>query len=772
MNSQNIPNDKNKSINVNKNILNLSIASNESIRKAISRLLKNKHAIDYLHNQGLIDQTIEHFGLGLSSPYIDKNDITHSDALFFPNRNEQGRLITPNAYLDIPGITQNSQHKASCGINTCNFNTAKTTDHTMLLVCQSYLDQFIIHQNIRNTELEKHLLVIASNNLHEVPDQIKNSLLFFNSFEKVFISTFSNIKNKSYIQCWSELAGPKSFIIEPTYKDKIFSSWAFYFNELKNIDIFSNLLSNADYASNKSLSITPKSVKDYKPNKLYNLAPTDISCTFHNNYFYYPIKVHQTKLDEETNSIFHDAITIVIRSDKKLLRYHALPSTHNNNCPIYTLNDGTVIDGPPRTPAYSSWSFDSINAWINGDFKPRKIDFILKDIKKSLQSRVWLPNIEDFDVLSLIVVITYIQDAFEAVPLILMEGAPGSGKTEMTEAMTRLSANGVIISESSGATISRTIEETRGFIAIDDLEKIARNKSKTSSSADDIIQILKTSYKKSSAKRNVTDTKTMTVKTLNYFGVKMMSNTSGIDEILGTRTLKFYTRLAPRGKFKSEEIDIDFTTELRHELHAWAMENIKTVHKYYLTIDRDVRIDEICAPLRSIADQTQKSYSKKLNQSIDTMIKKRESNDIADKSPSDISIEALIRLINLGYKTISLDQVIMEMSLLVSIDYEKENTSDIPMWRKIKWQRRNLLDQELISTPGEKFRPHGVALTLIYQITKKAIEIAKVEKKNDGLSSENVSDTDGKRFCKMNLSCSECRYNGVVCDIRLKTKKS
>jgi len=760
---------------VNK-IYNSRKASDESIRKSTSRLKKNITAKESLYEQGFSDETIEYFNLGLSDSYTGTDNVTRSDALMFPIRSASGVLTTPNAYYSLDNITINPIANSWCkNPIRCNYNTARLKEHTLLLICESHKDMWAIHQSINGTELVNKLLIITSTKSTIVPEEITLNPKYFEGFTKVFMAQGASEHGEINAKLWSEYAGPKSYRVRPLSDKHPQKSWVDYFNHDGSFEEFVKLLSDADPLSFDTVKQTPDSVFDYLPNKVYNYSPIDISGAFHNEYLYFPIVAHETSIHPETKEILHNKTTIVIRSDQQMLRYRELPCSSKSTVGIFALSDGTIIDGPPRIPSHPSWSFDEANSWVSGISKPRSIDSLLKDIVEILRSRVWLPNSEDYAVLALTSVITYLQEAFDAVPLILMEGQAGTGKTDTTEVMSSISCNGVTVSESSAATITRTIESARGFIALDDIEKIAKNLSSknTTAASDDIIQVLKTSYKKVSSKRNVTDPKTMAVQVLNFYGVKMMSNTSGIDDILGTRTLIIHTRKAPIGKFKSKDFDPIRARKLRYELHAWAMENINKVHESYKKLDRDDRLSEICAPLRSIANQARKSTSQRFNAALDKMIERRGSEDNSKRSPSDVAFESVMRLIGLGFKTVCLEQIVMEMSLMVPLDYQKEYSTDIPEWRNHQWLRRTLQQMGLISSSGIKFRPFGSTTSRLYHFTQDAFDSYTdfaTEMNKESIQKLSI-DGDGSKFCKSNLRCKSCRYDGVDCDIRKKGKR-
>ena len=764
-----------KKSNYSNKVLHKNRASNESLRKTSSRLEKNNEALISIYDIGLTPDTIDYFKLGLSSPYTNKDNIAKSDSLIFPIRTSDGVFTTPNANYKLKDITTNptSDYWIS-GDNRCNYNTARTSDHELLFICDDHKDMWMIHQSIQSSDLAQKMLLITPTDSSYIPDEILHNPKYFEGFTRVFVGFKRSTNGNNSLTYWHKLSGPKTYYVQGVGKSSEPIAWVDYFKSGHTLDDFASLLSHADPIELSIIKKTPDSVFDYQANKIYSYSPIDISGTYHNGFLYYPMVAHETFHDPESGTTLHNKTTVIIRSDGKTLQFRELPSSSKTNSSIFALSDGTIIDGPPRVPLHPSWNMDQANAWIEGKAKPRSIDLILKDIFQLLKSRVWLPYPEDYTVLGLTSVITYMQEAFDAVPLILMEGAAGTGKTDTTEVMSSISCNGTVVSESSAATITRTIEAARGFIALDDIEKIAKNVSgKNAASSDDLIQVLKTSYKKVSSKRNVTDPKTMAVQVLNFFGVKMMSNTSGIDEILGTRTLKIHTRKAPPGKFKSKEFDPAYANQLRFELHAWAMENINQVYDSYIKLDRDDRISEICAPLRAVANQAKRSDSNRYNEDLNTMIERRRSEDNSSRSPSDVAQEALMRLIGLGYQTTCLEQIVMEMSLIVPTNYQKDYSTDIPEWRDHQWLKRILKQLNLISSSGIKFRPFGNSSSRLYQITSEATENYSVIR-NDLPKEDDVQisqDGDGKMFCKRHSVCKSCRYVGVDCDIRIKTKR-
>jgi SpoVK/Ycf46/Vps4 family AAA+-type ATPase len=103
-----------------------------------------------------------------------------------------------------------------------------------------------------------------------------------------------------------------------------------------------------------------------------------------------------------------------------------------------------------------------------------RFEKILDDVKDFLEKSIWLPYSYDYDLLTLLVPVTFAQAIFQAVPMALVVGPAGSGKNALGKAMCRICANAVSVGQISVAAVARLIHETKGFIVLDDLESIGK----------------------------------------------------------------------------------------------------------------------------------------------------------------------------------------------------------------------------------------------------------------------------------------------------------
>jgi hypothetical protein len=167
----------------------------------------------------------------------------------------------------------------------------------------------------------------------------------------------------------------------------------------------------------------------------------------------------------------------------------------------------------------------------------------------------------------------------------------------------RVCANAYVCGQSSAAFIARFINESRGFVVLDDLKAIGNRGGEFS----ELVQALKLSYSKATATKLWIDVKTMRTERLNFFGVKMVNNTLGADQILGSRVLRVQTKKIPdhlKQAFSETSPANDRKLEnLRNELHTWAFENVNQAAATYRSLDPKGtdRADEIAAPLQVMA---------------------------------------------------------------------------------------------------------------------------------------------------------------------------
>ena len=290
--------------------------------------------------------------------------------------------------------------------------------------------------------------------------------------------------------------------------------------------------------------------------------------------------------------------------------------------------------------------------------------------------------------------------------------------------------------------------------------------------ATELLQALKLSYNKETAIKVWVDvSKNNKVEKLNFFGVKMINNTSGVESILGSRMLRVTSGKIPealRADFLSG-FDIQMTAALPHlrdELHTWTFENVSAIAEAYATMfPRSAdRANEISAPLKVFASFVEDDAMKA---SLKRALDRSQRGSVEPDSPIDILKEAAARLVLAGYREISPTHLRLEMQTLVDADYGRSSTTEIPEWSRTDWIGRQLRSMNITDphAEGRRMRLWGAHLRVYPFSSTFMFEVAP-----DGVVGPSEA-VKADAFCK---GCAICPYRQVGCpmmEARLQTER-
>ena len=764
-------------------------ANLEYLDRLQKRLLKNKKALASLYSQGLSSETKDLFRLGLSEPYLDKENILHADALLAPVKSEHGIFIGRNVYLNLPEVTINPLEEVSWMRGTAlTYFAEKSSHHTLIVVCDNLFDLWLLEQAIRASG-KNHLKLLpvcatpAGTGKPPFPEEWIQTR-FWRKFEVVYLAHSNTALGDKTAVAISQIAGCETRRLRPAADFGM--TWAEFWRKGGILDEFHRHIAEAPVLG---INISADSTDSTALGR-FDYNPVDIGRTFYRGHLYYVTKTGVNSLESikkygkgldwaETEKTPVYGVrrtsrkeTVVVRSDRTLLTHIEEPYPRGTppEDRILRLTDGTLIDSPPVASEFTTWPWAAINDYLEGQNRKRPLKEILNDVKDFLNASVWLPFEQDYDLLTLLVPVTFAQPVFDAVPLVLVTGPAASGKTELGIAMCQICANASIVGQISPAAAIRQNNYARGFLFIDDLEGISRNSSKSRDTPlfSEFVQLLKVSYKKdTSYKRVINISRGMKVENLDFFGVKMITNTSGVDAILGSRMLVVQSgKIPPELKIELEiqknKLDLDLE-HLRHELHCFTFENAALIYETYKRLfPRPLdRFSEIVAPLRVFAEL---SESFELSNGLDSALKaqlNRSAQSANPVNPVKIMIQAAKEMILQGYRQVSPTHVLLEMRAILhrsGLSYEFL-VDDHGKPVTAQWIGRFLRTYEIvdINTPASRYSFYGQSLR-VYPINSRFISKTLNE---FGLQSP-ASGKKAQEFCSV---CQNCNYQSLGCPL-------
>lgn len=730
------------------------------------RLRQNRQALDYLAGLGLRAETVDHFGLGLSAPYLSRRtSAEQSDALVYPVTNSEGAFINKYGYYNIPGVTRGAGDADGWTSGEARtYYSGPAEGCKSIFVCDVPWE---VWRNWQETagRLFPDLLFVSSTRAKTFPEEWSVPG-FWGRWETVYLGFGSG-------EVGEALAGKLASLIERearrvTPPPESGGNWAGFWNASPDgFQGFEELLLAAPFMS---VRLNMEDDPGDLPGR-FAYGPVNINGAYHNGHLYYTVRVLNRGVDVERRESGEDVVqqterleTVVVKSDRTVHTTTVRPAPKGTRFEdrVLRLTDGTLVERPPAPNRYGTWSWHSIKAYLAGTSKTRKLKDILTDVERHLRSSVWLPHEEDYAILTLVVPVTYAQAVFDSVPLIFLHGPASSGKSETGRAMARVCANACVCGQSSAASIARFIDESRGFVVLDDLEVIGGR----GGEFGELVQALKLSYNRETAVKLWTDVKTMRTMRLNFFGVKMINNTRGADEILGSRMLRIRTGVIPeqlRAQFQeAPPTETMKLRALRDELHTWTFTNVSEIESKYRALypKHSDRATEIAAPLRVMCSL---AGDEETGRRLEVALLRQRQKTLEMDDPVKVLRRALDNLVSEGYETVSITQVALEMRYVLSLSLGSSFPMGFPEWTKPEWVGRRLRSEGFIDerAPGAKrSRVWGLNLRF-YPVRPSHLDRVKRERKAQHIQKP----ADKKRpdeFCRV---CETCQYRTVSCEI-------
>lgn len=644
---------------------------NEWRDRLTARLLKSNSALNWLQTSfGVTLEIIKQLALGLSPAARGRQ---YTDALVFPVMNSDGFASTHCLYYNIPGVTSWSpgvQVKDFWGCKPvrlyCSGSIA--SQKSTLLLVSAPTDVWRAIALLQGCGgLQKDVVVMASSHGPEQFGQIPQ------------------IQNVDYWRRWERV------VLEKEFAEKYAES-LFPFLDREVMVTECSLLA---FTANDSAQPSPDNVATAHPHSievlLKNARPlgsqfvngaalyedcqvVDPRSAYHKGHLYYAFE--QLVRGVKNGVGAEEYQSFVVKSDRSILKVVKSPRLTGKGRDVFRLTDGTLVSHDLRAlrAEEGSWDASSIHEYV--DRKDIELPSLAEQVNMiimHLKASVWLPFDEDYTAFALGIHASYSQEIYAAVPLFLLIGPPGSGKTVLGDEASRLGCNGRAMGRTTIAALSEAADWCRGLISIDDLEEVAPAKSTNGSPATNPFQqLIKTSYKKAGGTQALVGDR-RDVRIRNLYGVKVINNTKGVDPITATRVIIVHTRCRNEEAKREMEQLAEHTLKpdeircLRHRMHHWVFSNhtlIAATYKKWAAACVE-RIDEIAAPLRTLAELTGHQMIK---DKLERVLERHKGNLMHDQ---EIAFRNIVQsIISRGFVYVAGYQLANEFYALFGVQYQ------------------------------------------------------------------------------------------------------
>ncbi|WP_149536749.1 bifunctional DNA primase/polymerase [Siccirubricoccus phaeus] len=732
-------------------------ANHEAQAARRKRLRDNPAAMAWLTGEMRLEQgTLDHFAFGLDKPYESaKTGKVFADALTFPLRSADGTALSVICKANVPGVTRHPKAAWWSAAREAATFYAEPGEFAAVLVCDMP-DLWRLWQDLRRGGERPDIQLVASSEVEATPAEWFRAE-FWDRWSEIHVATAADARGDRVAQEVFRAAGKAVRRLRPSA-----ATWREVLATGTGVGDFLEAMVDAQPMEESLRSEDDAGLgrKAYRP--------LDIGRAFHNGHLYYPVDTLLTEIEVDKDGVVRRVErveTVVVRSDGRQLHAVEVPAPKGTPLDkrIMRLSDGTLIDGMPKAPAHPSWSWPSISTWLKAKdakqpIRHRPFREILEDVVSAFRDTVWLPYEEDYIVLALTSAASYCQAVFQAVPLLLLCGEPGSGKSTAGIAMSMLSANGTIVGQVNAAAAARLIHETKGLIVLDDLEAIGARPGKDGASFGDLVQWLKVSYNRDTATKVWVDaSRNFKVERLNGFGIKVVNNTTGVDSILGSRMIRIQTRKMPQAQADARRDLVPPSAErlqaLRDELHTWTFDHVADIARAYAEVcpSATERSEEIAAPLRVLARLSGDEGHLAL---LDAALARTSKANLNADDPVEVLREAATVLARQGFREISPTHIILEMKRLVDAFFGQVSTTEIPEYQQPEWVGRMLRSRDILAPgqPGHRKRFFGKNLR-VYPFSQNFLH--EVLENQDSVPRKEATD-----FC---VGCAACPYRSHGC---------
>ncbi|RYF22504.1 MAG: hypothetical protein EOO77_03980 [Oxalobacteraceae bacterium] len=548
-------------------------------RRLRSNLQRNAVAMQALGRLGISPALVERVGLGIREAYVTAAGLEVSGVITYPLEASGGRRRY--GYLALAGVTVNADHPVAWSPGDAK--PVRHGDSGVLLVLPSPVAVLQARAAFERGGLA--VSATASSQPDRIPAEWQKAA-YWASWERIIVSDDvpSCVKvavARAAMRPVEIAAGVADCGIGPSADEAGLDYW------------MEQMLSDArPFVIDASGDALQGGVGDYAASAI------SLHGGVAQGRMYYPFMIERRR--HGGGGLVCSYETLVVRSDGAVIEARTLPAPPGTPAHqrVHCLTDGTRIVAAPAPSRTATWSFTSIQDFVASrgagrDPAQRPSAEVLADVHAYLAARVTLSYPDDLWVVAAFVALTHMFRQFPSIPLLLIEGPRGSGKSELASVIASLGFNAATMGQGSAASLVRLAQDCGGLIVLDDAEGLSVG----SACFGELSQCLKVGYRASTARKPITRGSGR-VETFDFFGPRVLTCTQGIEPILRSRCITI--PMTPRAGSRSlPAID---PNDLRDELHVLGMTSAGAVATAFASAGTGAenRQNEIWTPIMSI----------------------------------------------------------------------------------------------------------------------------------------------------------------------------
>jgi hypothetical protein len=288
----------------------------------------------------------------------------------------------------------------------------------------------------------------------------------------------------------------------------------------------------------------------------------------------------------------------IVRSDGNLLPYTLQAIQDENFYPLPSTMDPKTHELIPPS-VLARWSPQSLKDFLGAPTPRRTAAEVYQALTGYLQRFVYHNDRRVLELVALCTMASYVHSVFEALPLLLITGERGTGKTRLVEIVSELGFNGKLRGSLTSAALSREAPRDQPLLCIDEAEELGNGHRH-----QETCRLLRLMYRRSGTREVCGPGGTSQV--FHLFCPVILVNIVGVDDALRDRTIEVQTvrRKRPVERFLLHQ-QHGMLQQLRDELYCFACTYAGQVYKAYLEFpsvsDISDRNEELWLPIFVLA---------------------------------------------------------------------------------------------------------------------------------------------------------------------------